>query len=416
MEIQALRPEDAAASARLHYQGQQDTFLGQMGVPFLTALYRELASSPWGFGVVAVEDGEVVGVATAAWDTGHLFRDLILHRWQGLLGPALGAVVRRPSLLLKALETLTYPWKLGTAGRGSVELLFLGVDEARRGHGIGGKLIEARVEECRRRGYAAVHCLVDVENDISTQMHLRRGFQAEKAITLYGRKMVIYKLVLRERGGERMEAERHPNLRIEPLRPEHALASALMHHEGQLHTFLGQMGVPFLTALYRELATSPWGFGLVAVDEAGEVVGVVTATRSTPNLFRDLILRRGWRLLGPTLRALLRRPAFVLYALETLTYPWKVGHVERGEFEFLFIGMRRDWQGRGFGSRLMDELIAECRRRGCRALDSLVEEANPISNRMHLQRGFRVKKKIVLYGRPMTLYTLDLEKAEGAGP
>jgi hypothetical protein len=45
-----------------------------------------------------------------------------------------------------------------------------------------------------------------------------------------------------------------------------------------------------------------------------------------------------------------------------------------------------------------------------------VEEANPISNRMHLQRGFRVKKKIVLYGRPMTLYTLDLEKAEGAGP
>ncbi len=199
---------------------------------------------------------------------------------------------------------------------------------------------------------------------------------------------------------------------IRPLRPEDAAASALMHYEGQPHTFLGQMGVPFLTALYRELATSPWGFGVVAVED-GEVVGVATATQSTPKLFRDLILRRGWRLLGPTLAALLRRPAFVRYALETLTYPWKAGHTEQGEFEFLFMGVRRDWRGKGVGGRLMDELINECRRRGCRVFDSLVEEANPVSNQMHLARGFRVKKKIVLYGRPMTLYALDLEKPEG---
>ncbi|MBC7223704.1 MAG: GNAT family N-acetyltransferase [Anaerolineae bacterium] len=201
-------------------------------------------------------------------------------------------------------------------------------------------------------------------------------------------------------------------MRIEPLRPEHALASALMHYDGQRHTFLGQMGVAFLTALYRELAVSPWGFGLVAVDEGGEAVGVATATISTPNLFRDLILRRGWRLVGPTLAAVLRRPALLGHALETLTYPRKVGHVERGEFEFLFLGIRRDWRGKGVGSRLMDAIVEECRRRGCRVFDSLVEEANPVSNQMHLDRGFRVKKKIVLYGRPMTLYSLDLEGAE----
>ncbi|MBC7223703.1 MAG: GNAT family N-acetyltransferase [Anaerolineae bacterium] len=208
MEIRPLQPEDARDAAALHYQGQRHTFLGQMGVPFLTALYRELAVSPWGFGVVAVEEGEIVGVATAAWNTGRLFRDLLLRRWRRLLGPALAAVVRRPSLLWKALETLSYPWKLGAAGRGSVELLFLGVDEAWRGRGIGGRLIAARVEECRRRGYAAVHCLVDVENEISTQMHLRRGFGPEKTITLYGRKMVIYRLDLREQVGREGATER----------------------------------------------------------------------------------------------------------------------------------------------------------------------------------------------------------------
>lgn len=121
-------------------------------------------------------------------------------------------------------------------------------------------------------------------------------------------------------------------------------------------------------------------------------------------------------MVGPTLGAVLRRPALLRHALETLTYPRKVGHVARGEFEFLFLGVRRDWQGRGVGSRLMDAIVEECRRHGCRVFDSLVEEANPVSNRMHLDRGFRVKKKIVLYGRPMTLYSLDLERPdEGAG-
>lgn len=203
-------------------------------------------------------------------------------------------------------------------------------------------------------------------------------------------------------------------MEIRPLQPEDAEVAARLHYQGQQHTFLGQMGVPFLTALYRELAASPWGFGLVAV-AGGEVVGVVTATRSTPNLFRDLLLRRGWRLLGPTLGALLRRPAFVRHALETLTYPWKVGHVERGEFEFLFIGVRRDWRGKGVGGRLMDELIAECRRRGGRTLSTLVEDSNAISVQMHLDRGFRARKQIVLYGRPMGFYTLDLQEPAGEG-
>ncbi len=197
-------------------------------------------------------------------------------------------------------------------------------------------------------------------------------------------------------------------MKIEPLQPRHAHVAALLHHDGQRHTFLGRMGVPFLTALYRELANSPWGFGVVAVED-DEVIGVATATRSIPALFRDLILRRGWALVGPTLAALCRSPSLIRHALETLTYPWKVGHVERGEFEFLFLGVRRDWWGKGVGNRLMDELVEECRRRGCRVFDSLVEEANPVTNQMHIRRGFQVKKKIVLYGRPMTIYSLPLE-------
>lgn len=198
-------------------------------------------------------------------------------------------------------------------------------------------------------------------------------------------------------------------MHIEPLRPEHAPAAATMHHEGQRHTFLGRMGLPFLTALYRELAGSRWGFGLAAV-EGDEVVGVATATQNTPALFRDLLLRRGWHLIRPTLAALGQDPSLVRCALETLIYPFRLGHVDRGEFEFLFLGVRRDRRGQGIGGWLVDELIEECRRRGCRTFDSLVEEANEISNALHRDRGFQVKKKITLYGRPMTIYSLPLEE------
>ncbi|NLE76104.1 MAG: GNAT family N-acetyltransferase [Chloroflexi bacterium] len=196
-------------------------------------------------------------------------------------------------------------------------------------------------------------------------------------------------------------------MQIEQLRPEQAETAALLHHQGQLHTFLGRMGQPFLVALYRELVSSPWGFGLAAM-ENGRLVGVATATSSIRGLFGDLAVRRWSHLLGPTLAALWRRPALILSALETLTYPRKVGDLQRGEFELLFIGIAEEWRGRGAGSLLMDALVEKCQTMGCRHFHSLVEEINEVSNALHLRRGFRVKKKIVLYGRPMTLYTLPL--------
>lgn len=201
MDIQPLRPEHAAVAAALHWQGQSETFLGRMGVPFLTALYRELAQSRWGFGLVAVEDDEVVGVATATWNTRRLFLDLILRRGWRLIGPTLAALGRDPSLVASALETLVYPWRAGRGEEKVLELLFVGVHEDWRGRGIGSRLIEARLEESLRRGYPLVECLVDATNEISKAMHERRGFRIRRRITLYGREMSIYRKDLSEEDG-----------------------------------------------------------------------------------------------------------------------------------------------------------------------------------------------------------------------
>ena len=63
----------------------------------------------------------------------------------------------------------------------------------------------------------------------------------------------------------------------------------------------------------------------------------------------------------------------------------------------------------------MDALMEECRRQGCTVFDSLVEEANEVSNHLHIRRGFQIKKKITLYGRAMTLYSLHLDGHEQKG-
>ncbi len=107
---------------------------------------------------------------------------------------------------------------------------------------------------------------------------------------------------------------------IRPFAPEHAAAAAAIHAEGQPGTFLTSFGPSFLRALYSQMAQSAHSFGCVALD-GGEVIGVVTGTEDSGAVFRELILRRGLKLLLPVAGAVLRHPALLLKVLQTVMYP-----------------------------------------------------------------------------------------------
>ncbi len=200
-EIQPLAPEHAAAAAAIHAEGQPGTFLTGLGPAFLRALYAQMASSANCFGYVACEGGQVIGVVTGTVDAGAVFRELILRRGLGLLWSVAGALLRRPALWPKVLQTAFYPaQRKGEPGEG--ELFFIGTRADRRGAGVGRALFQALAEEMRRRGMRAMGLTVDDENERAKRFYLRNGMRPVRAFTLYGRRMRWFVLPLREEGGE----------------------------------------------------------------------------------------------------------------------------------------------------------------------------------------------------------------------
>jgi ribosomal protein S18 acetylase RimI-like enzyme len=201
---------------------------------------------------------------------------------------------------------------------------------------------------------------------------------------------------------------------LKPLAPEHAVAAAEIHAEGQPGTFLTSLGGAFLRALYTEMAISPHCFGFVAAD-GDEVIGVITGTTDSSQVFKDLILRRWFKLALPVAGALLRRPRLIGNVVQTLLYPAQT-KLEPGEAEWLYIGTRASRRGEGIGQALFDALVAEMRRRKVRVMGCIVDDANVVANRFHERNGLRPVRAMVMYGRPMHWLELPLTtKGEADG-
>lgn len=190
--IQGLKAEHAPIAAEIHIEGQPGTFLTSLGKEFLTVLYAQICVSPWGFGYVALSDGQVVGLVAAAVRTSALFKEIVWRRWFRLAWPLTRQLLRRPSLLTKTLQTFGYP---GQESAGA-ELLFIGVRARLRGQGIGRRLVEALVAGCRARSISSLEVTVDVANQGANRFYGRHGFQYQRTFELYGRQMNSYRLEL----------------------------------------------------------------------------------------------------------------------------------------------------------------------------------------------------------------------------
>lgn len=190
-----LRAEDAFSAARIHEEGQPDTFLTNLGRPFLCALYRLMATAPQCEGYIAEQDGEVVGVIVGTADTRALFRQLIWHSGRQLLPSVLRAILRHPSLLAKVLQTVRYSEHVG-AGPGEAEVLFIGVAREWRRQGIGHSLLWTLADAYKTQGIRALGLTVDESNETAKRFYRRNGMRPIHAFRMYGRAMAWYRLPL----------------------------------------------------------------------------------------------------------------------------------------------------------------------------------------------------------------------------
>jgi len=194
--LEALTPQDAAAAAAIHIEGQPGTFLTRLGPAFLGAMYRGLAAAPDCYGFVARHDGQAVGVV-AAMPAG---QGLLGHMgWRGVAGlflPLAGALLRDPALIKGMLQTMRYGQAFDTH-KDEVELLFIGVQKRASGEGIGRALIEVLAEASRRRGMRWMSLIVDDGNERAKRFYQRNGLRPEGSTELHGRTMYRYLMDLR---------------------------------------------------------------------------------------------------------------------------------------------------------------------------------------------------------------------------
>jgi GNAT superfamily N-acetyltransferase len=199
LQILPLAPLHADEAARLHILGQPGTFLTALGPDVLSVLYRVLPVSPVGFGYAATDDsGSLLAFAAITTSTGRLFVEMGTKRLPALLPPLLARFVQQPSLLLRSVQTLFYPFMAGAEEdreKKSVtaELLAIMTAPSHRGQGIGSMLIAQVVDACRRRGITTLDVTVDAANHGARRFYTEHGFVLRHEIHLYGRTMCLYR-------------------------------------------------------------------------------------------------------------------------------------------------------------------------------------------------------------------------------
>ena len=199
-------------------------------------------------------------------------------------------------------------------------------------------------------------------------------------------------------------------MQIIPLAPNHAPDAARLHIAGQPGTFLTALGPGVLTAIYRTLPRTRAGFGFAAVDDAGALLGFISATTGVGKLFAEIGTTGLGDLLPPLVGQLARHPALIWRSMQTVAYPLLVGGGESGPppAELLSIMVEPNQRGQGTGAQLVVALIGACRERAILLLDVTVDAGNEGAQRFYRRHGFVHHHDFTLYGRRMAQYRLAL--------
>jgi ribosomal protein S18 acetylase RimI-like enzyme len=191
MHAEPMTNSHLDAVCKIHIRALRGDFLPSLGYSFLRTLYEGILDLGLGFGFVVIEQGETVGFVLASLDSQNLFRKLILKRGPALAIRAALAVLRKPWLAPRVVETFLYPARGGQVPY-KAELIALAVQETNRGQGKGETLLHRLHEELRRLGVSGYKVTVYKSNEGANRFYRRMGGQYAHSFTLYGREWNLY--------------------------------------------------------------------------------------------------------------------------------------------------------------------------------------------------------------------------------
>jgi hypothetical protein len=193
--IRPIQFRDAPRVAELHAAAMGNSLWAQLGVPFLTNLYRALVDIHTFLGFVYVEDGQVKGFIAGSTDTRSMYAEVLRRRWAFLAPVAALGVLRRPLVLRPLLQTASY---FGASGAEDVpgESLFCSFVPELRGKRVSGHINKVLFDELRARGHTHVKITTEVDNEGANRQLRSWGFAEAGRFTFYGKSMVTYVLDL----------------------------------------------------------------------------------------------------------------------------------------------------------------------------------------------------------------------------
>ncbi len=183
--LEPLTKDYCRQVAQLHIEGIATGFISSLGLEFVTALYEAIAEDADSFGFVAVEDGQVAGFAAFSTSLSRLYRQVMLRKGLRCVR-ALSARLFSLQTVKKVWENLFYPSAMKKRELPDAELLSIVVAAQGRGKGYARRLVEAGLEEFRRRGVKRVKVLVADFNVPANRLYQTSGFRRVCQIRSHG--------------------------------------------------------------------------------------------------------------------------------------------------------------------------------------------------------------------------------------
>jgi len=181
----------------VHLRSFPGFFLSFLGPQFLHLYYESIVDYEQAVGYVYVEDGQVLGFVCGTAGTSGFYSYLLRTHLLRFAIAALGAAIRKPSIVPRLARALRYPSQTSRR-EDSATLTSIAVDPAHQNRGIGAELVGAFLREMRRRGIRAVYLTTDREyNDQVNAFYLAMGFVVHRTyVTPEGRAMNKYMITL----------------------------------------------------------------------------------------------------------------------------------------------------------------------------------------------------------------------------
>jgi len=191
IELKYLQVEHARQVAALHIECISTGFISSTGIDFVTSLYEAIAQSKTSFGVVAVQDNNVLGFAAFTLNINKLYKSVVWRKglkFALLLAGQMLSIIR----IKKMLETLFYPSRIKNMNLPSAELLSIAVASEEQRKGLAGKLIEKGLQHYKETDIDKIKVLVGVDNKAGNKLYLKYGFELAGQINNHGVLSNIY--------------------------------------------------------------------------------------------------------------------------------------------------------------------------------------------------------------------------------